>query len=85
MADNMNMELNDEMLAGATGGVGGGQPEPKFKVGDHVKAIDDDPNWEAFITGIHGYYSLGWYYKVNARDEEGWFDSIEWEKNMKPF
>ena len=34
MADNKNMELNDEMMANATGGTDGASGgEPKFKVG----------------------------------------------------
>ena len=37
MADNKNMELNDEMMANATGGTDGASGgEPKFKVGDYV-------------------------------------------------
>ena len=36
MADNRNMELNDEMMAKATGGVDGVWGQPKYKIGDRV-------------------------------------------------
>ena len=37
MADNRNMELNDEEMANASGGTGGSvSGSPKFKTGDHV-------------------------------------------------
>ena len=80
--EKMNVALSDEDMAKATGGAGEDAPDPKFNVGDHVKA-NDGSDWEAFITGIYGYYSIGWYYNVHARDEEGWYDDIEWEKNME--
>ncbi|MCR5212035.1 MAG: hypothetical protein K6C41_05735 [Lachnospiraceae bacterium] len=37
MADNKNMELNDEMMAKASGGIDGGLGSgPKYKIGDRV-------------------------------------------------
>lgn len=45
MTDNMNIELNDELLAQATGGEDcAGDPtcDPRFNVGDLVLLVDDD-------------------------------------------
>ena len=45
MTDNKNIELNDELLAKATGGEdSGGDPtcDPRFSVGDLVLLVDDD-------------------------------------------
>ncbi len=39
MADNKNMELNDELMAKATGGEGGDEPDYKFSIGDEVTMI----------------------------------------------
>ena len=36
MAENKNMELNDEMMAKASGGMDGAAGQPKYKVGDRV-------------------------------------------------
>ena len=42
MAENKNMELNDEMMTNATGGAGDSRPEPKFNIGDKVVYVVDN-------------------------------------------
>ncbi len=80
----LNTELTDEEFANASGGALLDSALPKFKVGDHVR-FPGAPDEEAFITGIYGLYPNGWYYNIHARDKDGWYDDIEWEKNMAPY
>lgn len=42
MTDNKNMELNDEMMAKASGGTSETTPEPTFNVGDKVVYVKDN-------------------------------------------
>ncbi|MBQ5955398.1 MAG: hypothetical protein IJL49_05545 [Firmicutes bacterium] len=64
MADNMNMELNDEMLADAAGGADGDIPAPRFKVGDI--AVQTNGNFRVEILDVLKYHSKewGWNYRV---------------------
>jgi hypothetical protein len=80
----LNLALSDEEMANATGGAEGEQPDPKFQVGDRFKV--DPYVIEGEVTGIHGYYGSysGWVYDCHVRDDEGWYDSIEYEFNMDP-
>ena len=48
MADNKNMELNDEMMANAAGGFGD-MEDPKYKVGDTVKLKGKADGFEVLI------------------------------------
>ena len=68
MADNKNIELNDEMMAKASGGAGEENiPAPKFNVGSQV-IMADDPD-------------LGVWTVINAVEycspEDGWLYEIE--------
>lgn len=61
MADNKNIELNDEMMAKAAGGAASEEPEYKFSIGDAVTMIGKVGN----VTGRsnrHGvnFYSVHW-------------------------
>ncbi len=54
MADNKNMELNDEMMARATGGMGDTPPiELKFHIGDRVRMK------EVVVSGEMGHSGSG--------------------------
>ena len=80
----INVAVSDADMATATGGAGEAQPAPKFKVGDHFK--EDGFIIEGYVTGIHGYYgAVGWVYDCRLRDDEGWFESPEYEFNMEPY
>ena len=64
MADNKNMELNDEMLATAAGGEDSNIPEPRFKVGDI--AVQTNGDFRVEILAVLGYHSKewGWNYRI---------------------
>ena len=64
MADNMNMELNDENMAEAAGGMDIKLPIPRFKVGDI--AVQTNGNFRVEILAVLGYHSQkwGWNYRV---------------------
>ena len=82
--EKINVTLSDEDMANATGGNDADAPEPKYQVGDHFKV--GDYIIEGYVTGLHGYYgAVGWVYDCRLRDEEGWFEGIEYEFNMEPF
>ncbi len=73
MAENKNMELNDEMMAKATGGEGEEAAPNKYNVGDKVivKGYEDH---ESTIKEVKGYSSSGWCYQVRCvkEDENGY-------------
>ena len=64
MADNKNMELNDEMVAKAAGGADSEIPEPRFKVGDI--AVQTNGDFRVEILAVLGYHSKewGWNYRI---------------------
>ncbi len=57
MADNKNMELNDEMMAKATGGEGSQEPDYKFSIGDSVTMIGKVGN----VTGRKEWHGVNMY------------------------
>ena len=57
MADNKNMELNDEMMAKASGGTGEDRSEFKFAVGDHVTMIGK----EGTVTEAYDFHGVNMY------------------------
>ena len=64
MADNKNMELNDEMLSTAAGGADNEKSNPRFKVGDI--AVQANGNFRVEILAVLGYHSKewGWNYRI---------------------
>ncbi len=62
MADNRNMELNDEMMAKAAGGADSGIPAPKFKAGDIAICLKS--GYRVRILKVLEYYNetWGWHY-----------------------
>ena len=70
MADNKNMELNDEMMAKAIGGTGEGTHQPQFNVGDKVWYNHD--KWrDVFGIGI----------VTEVRDIDYFYTyAVQWEK-----
>ena len=52
MAENKNMEVNDEIMKNASGGTDNGAPEPKFKVGDRV-IVKGQEDRDSVIKEIH--------------------------------
>ncbi len=63
MADNKNMELNDEMMAKASGGTGDGKSTFKYAVGDHVTMIGKEGTvTDAYISlgGALNLYAVHW-------------------------
>lgn len=83
MSDNKNIELNDEMMAKATGGVGeANAPTPKYKVGAHV-TMSDDPGEGVFtIVSVDNYYSPkdGWLYTI--KPNSGLYPPIQYFENF---
>jgi hypothetical protein len=84
MADNKNMELNDEMMANATGGFGEENTDPKYELGDTVQLKFS--NDEGVVTVVDGTVidrrstPGGWQYKiqyeVNGTVYEHWYPEI---------
>ncbi|WP_036609088.1 hypothetical protein [Oribacterium sp. P6A1] len=83
MADNKNMELNDEMMAKISGGksdIAG----PKYEIGDSVKL--KFANEEGVVTTVTGFVddrrvtAAGWeyliVYEVNGTTYEHWYPEI---------
>ena len=64
MADNKNMELNDEMMANATGGEGEEIPAPRFKVGDIAVQISGEYRLTILEVLRYGGPEWGWNYRV---------------------
>ena len=66
MTENKNIELNDEMMAKASGGVGDANtPAPKYKVGDQV-LLAEYPQFGAYTISSITKYSPedGWEYTI---------------------
>ncbi len=83
MADNKNMELNDEMMAKAAGGFG--EPEdPKYGEGSrvHLKFSNDEGVVTTVVGTVIEMKSTpgGWQYKiqydVNGTNYEHWYPEI---------
>ena len=68
MADSKNMELNDEMMANATGGESEEIPAPRFKVGDIAVQINGE--YRLTILEVLSYCGpeRGWNYRVKYMD-----------------
>ena len=64
MADNKNMELNDEMMAKATGGNGVPSSENKFNVGDTVHWQKHEDWGEGVVTSMY-WQDITWIYTVS--------------------
>ena len=74
MADNKNMELNDEMMAKATGGEGS-EANYRFSIGDSVTMIGKVGNVTGRRSdGFLNYYSVHWI--ANEYGPEGDQDGI---------
>ena len=58
MSDNKNMELNDEMMAKASGGAGDGSNTFKYAVGDHVTMIGKEGTVTEVYTSLGGVLNL---------------------------
>ncbi len=90
MADNKNIELNDEEMQNAAGGnwTEIGLPLPKFKEGDHV-IVKGYEQYDAVIAEVEKYLSDSntWYYEVHiftpvatlvhSRSEHGLFPATK--------
>ena len=63
MVDNKNMELNDEMMAKASGGSEEPTSENKFNIGDHVHWQDHENLGEGEVTDLH-WNGHAWWYTV---------------------
>lgn len=81
----MNVALSDADMANVTGGAGGDQPNPKFKIGDRFQY----PPYilDGYVKAIYGYYGsmVGWVYECHMLDKDGWYDDREYEFNMFPY
>ncbi len=82
MADNKNIELNDEMMANAVGGTTDNAPAPKFKSGQRVVTNDPEIPGVFIIRHVNDYYSRvdGWLYTVGP--EDGSYDDIPLFENV---
>jgi C-terminal processing protease CtpA/Prc len=84
MADNKNMELNDEMMANAAGGNGGEIAGPKYEIGDTVQLkFANDEGVVTTVTGVvddRRFNPGGWEYlvryEVNGNVYEHWYPEI---------
>ena len=84
MADNRNIELNDEMMANAAGGNGGEIPGPKYEIGDTVQLkFANDEGVVTTVTGVVDDRRAnpgGWEYlvryEVNGKVYEHWYPEI---------
>ena len=66
MADDKNMELNDQMIAKAAGGAGEqNAPAPKYRVGDQV-LLADYPEFDTYTVSSVDRYTPedGWEYTI---------------------
>ncbi len=72
MADNKNMEINDEEMQNAAGGNILGLPLPKFKVGDHVRVKDYEKD-DAVVSKVQHYTESSnlWFYEVHIFSNAG--------------
>ena len=81
MADNKNMELNDEMMAKATGGNGSEIPGPKYETGARVQLkFSGDDGVSSTVVGVvedRKYGSDEWeyliMYVVNGAPFQHWY------------
>ena len=74
MADNKNMELNDEMMSGATGGKGDTPPIPlKFHVGERVRMKNDPKHREGTVIAIK-------YNKGDVHDQYSWVFVVSFDE-----
>ncbi len=79
MADNKNMELNDDMMAKAAGGVEeANTPAPKYKVSDLV-LLAEYPQFGTYTISSITKYSPedGWEYTITNNDSGLPEDCIE--------
>ena len=60
MTENKNIELNDEMMAKATGGNGGEIAGPKYEIGDTVQL--KFANDEGVVTTVTSMRWEAWYH-----------------------
>lgn len=85
MSDNMNVELNDDMMAVATGGMEGmDNDSPKFNVGDTVRFRDSDESGKQEIRVGHVVEVTndndGWGYRYKTDSS----DNVISEINLRP-
>ena len=64
MADNKNMELNDEMMKQATGGTLVPSSENKFNVGDHVHWQNHEDWGEGEVISMY-WQDITWVYTIS--------------------
>ena len=66
IADNKNVEINDEEMQNAAGGNILGLPLPKYKEGDHV-IVKGWESYDSVVIEVKSYptqLTTGWKYKV---------------------
>ncbi len=74
MADNKNMELNDEMMLRATGGTGDTPPiELKFHIGDRVRMKGNPERGEGTVIDIK--YNQG-----DVNDQYSWVFVVSFDE-----
>ena len=74
MADHKNMELNDEMMARATGGMGDTPPiELKFHIGDRVRMKEDPGHGEGTVIDIK-------YNEGDVNDQYSWVFVVSFDE-----
>ena len=81
MADNRNMELNDEQLANAAGGEGIVYDDPQYQIGDRVVEREFPDTVGTIISRrtqfFQGSETWHWMYKVK------WDNGVTTEKDEK--
>ncbi len=90
MADNKNVELNDEEMQKAAGGDWNGNeiglPFPKFKEGDHV-IVKGYEHYDAVIVKVlkyYGYNGWTWNYEVHIFHPAATIQGTKDEKELSP-
>ncbi len=85
MADNKNMEINDEEMKNAAGG-NIGLPLPRFKEGDHVR-VKGYEEYDAVIVKVlkyYGYNGRTWNYEVHIFHPTATIQGTKDEKELSP-
>ena len=89
MADNKNMEINDEEMQNAAGGNWNviGLPCPRFKEGDHVR-VKGYEEYDAVIVKVlsysQGFSGKTWNYEVHIFHPAATIQGTKDEKELSP-
>ena len=71
MADNKNMEINDEMMVKVSGGAGDGENTFKYAVGDHVTMIGREGTvTRAFVEFGENFYDVHFIANEHGPEED---------------